>query len=305
MRVSNALVLRVSEASASIIGLSEVIKRVHGAGQSEQRRVSRLLWGCLNQAVRERGVRFLYGHYTWWYSHQTRTEQFPAQFVRLLQESSWLPTSAGELKAPRQMCFDDLPPSFRGSADPLLVELLEFKATEIKQMAERFGVDEDVLSLIREEGLTAEQLRQLLGLPGKSGDADDRSVTGGDGCAEGGFVAADEVSGVSTYMEGATKRVTVNYYERNPEARRECIAYHGCRCVICGIDFGTTYGGIGEGYIHVHHLRDLALLGKEYEVDPIEDLRPVCPNCHAMLHTSRPALAIDTLQEIVYEQRTT
>jgi hypothetical protein len=31
-------------------------------------------------------------------------------------------------------------------------------------------------------------------------------------------------------------------------------------------------------FLHVHHLRELAALGKEYEVDPITDLRPVCPN---------------------------
>ena len=31
-------------------------------------------------------------------------------------------------------------------------------------------------------------------------------------------------------------------------------------------------------------LRKLLDIGEEYEIDPIKDLRPVCPNCHAMLH---------------------
>ena len=31
-------------------------------------------------------------------------------------------------------------------------------------------------------------------------------------------------------------------------------------------------------------------------MDPIKDLRPVCPNCHAMLHRAVPALSIDDIR---------
>ena len=56
--------------------------------------------------------------------------------------------------------------------------------------------------------------------------------------------------------------------------------------------------------IHVHHLRELASLGEEYEVDPIKDLRPVCPNCHAILHTSSPAMTITQLRKILSGRKT-
>lgn len=116
------------------------------------------------------------------------------------------------------------------------------------------------------------------------------------------FVSPDEVT-ATIYVEGATQRVTVNSYERNSEARHACITHYGPRCVICGFDFSEVYGEIGQDYIHVHHVRDLATIGQEYEVDPVEDLRPVCPNCHAMLHTSRPAMSIDNLRKIVNKRR--
>lgn len=58
-----------------------------------------------------------------------------------------------------------------------------------------------------------------------------------------------------------------------------------------------TYGDIGEEYIHVHHLVDISTLGEGYEIDPKKDLRPVCANCHSMLHTERPAMSIAALKK--------
>lgn len=108
-----------------------------------------------------------------------------------------------------------------------------------------------------------------------------------------------EVSAPAKYVEGATRVVSVNAYERNPSARRACVDHFGFTCGVCGFCFRTFYGEIGEGFIHVHHLRDLSTVGGEYEVDPIKDLRPVCPNCHAMLHTETPAMSIERLKEII------
>jgi 5-methylcytosine-specific restriction protein A len=53
---------------------------------------------------------------------------------------------------------------------------------------------------------------------------------------------------------------------------------------VCDIDFGMDYGGIADGYIHVHHIVPIASVGKQYKLNPLTDLVPVCPNCHAMLH---------------------
>lgn len=84
--------------------------------------------------------------------------------------------------------------------------------------------------------------------------------------------------------EGAKKQITVNAYERNPKARKKCIQNYGFKCSVCEFDFEEVYGEIGKEYIHVHHLKSLSEISEEYEVDPINDLRPVCPNCHSMLH---------------------
>jgi len=111
-----------------------------------------------------------------------------------------------------------------------------------------------------------------------------------------------EESFPGTFPEGALTRIQVNHYERDRAARRACIERWGHACVVCGIDFEEAYGPFAKGFIHVHHLRELSTVGENYEVNPIADLRPVCPNCHAMLHTSRPALTIAKLRGTLRRQ---
>jgi 5-methylcytosine-specific restriction enzyme A len=108
---------------------------------------------------------------------------------------------------------------------------------------------------------------------------------------------AEEVPAASNFVEGAVRVVSVNAYERNPIARRACLAHHGCSCAVCGFNFGQAFGPIAEGFIHVHHLVPLAAVGRAYEVDPIKDLRPVCPNCHAAIHIGGGARTIEELRE--------
>jgi len=113
-----------------------------------------------------------------------------------------------------------------------------------------------------------------------------------------------EVEGAAgaRYPEGALRRLTVNAYERNPAARRACLEHWGTRCAACGVDLGERYGPIAAGFIHVHHLRPLAELGEGYEVDPVADLRPLCPNCHGVVHLRTPPLTIEELRALLARQ---
>lgn len=106
-------------------------------------------------------------------------------------------------------------------------------------------------------------------------------------------------------FEGSRVSVVVNRYERAPRNRSRCIRKFGTVCVVCGFDFAKAFGEIGEGYIHVHHLTPLAALeGKSRKIDPIKDMRPVCPNCHEMLHRSNPPFSIEQLKEFIARAKT-
>lgn len=101
----------------------------------------------------------------------------------------------------------------------------------------------------------------------------------------------------ATSVEGDRLDVLQSLIERDPKARAACIRVHGTACSVCGFCFAETYGEMGDGFIHVHHLRPLAEGVRE--VDPIEDLRPICPNCHAMIHRRTPPLSIEELSEVL------
>jgi 5-methylcytosine-specific restriction protein A len=107
----------------------------------------------------------------------------------------------------------------------------------------------------------------------------------------------DEVS--ETLEEGKRKTVTVNLYERNPIARKQCIDHYGVKCQVCDLDFENTYGPVGKDFIHVHHIKPLYEINQSYIVDPIKDLVPICPNCHAMLHRKENGvyLSIEQLRD--------
>jgi predicted HNH restriction endonuclease len=109
----------------------------------------------------------------------------------------------------------------------------------------------------------------------------------------------DEITEGELILEGAKKQITVNAYERNPIARQKCLEYNGYICTVCTFISSDMYGEIGNDFIHVHHLKELNQIGEEYEVDSINDLRPVCPNCHSMLHKRKPAYYIEEIKSFI------
>jgi 5-methylcytosine-specific restriction protein A len=102
-----------------------------------------------------------------------------------------------------------------------------------------------------------------------------------------------------TLPQGAVRHIQVNRFERDPEARRACLAFHGTSCAACGFSFESAYGEAGSGVTAVHHLVPPAMLGSGYQLDPIADLIPLCHNCHAVAHGANPARTVSELRSII------
>ena len=90
--------------------------------------------------------------------------------------------------------------------------------------------------------------------------------------------------------EGELEKLYHLTHKRSRELRNDCITYwkslHNNRiyCACCGLDFEETYGDIGKGYIEIHHLYPISQFPGQHEVNPKEDLVPLCSNCHSMAH---------------------
>lgn len=77
-------------------------------------------------------------------------------------------------------------------------------------------------------------------------------------------------------------------YESDPDAARICLVQHGSTCSVCGLDPQAVFGAQGSEVLQVHHIVPPGLLTADYELDPVTDLVPLCPTCHAVVHTGFP-----------------
>lgn len=119
------------------------------------------------------------------------------------------------------------------------------------------------------------------------------------------IIAEEIIDENNNFLEGAKKQITVNAYERNRQARQKCIDYYKkknngiLKCEICGFDFSKVYGEQFKHCINIHHTKEISEIGEEYEVNPEKDLLPVCPNCHMILHSKRPAYTPKEVKMII------
>ena len=125
---------------------------------------------------------------------------------------------------------------------------------------------------------------------------------GGDGDSVD-ILLPEEISETEGSYEGARKQISVNTYERDRTARDKCLRSYGTRCAVCEKDMSEIYGPVAAGLIHVHHLKPLSEIKEDYQVRPIADLRPVCPNCHAVIHRQKPPYKIEEVKGFLEKVR--
>lgn len=110
-------------------------------------------------------------------------------------------------------------------------------------------------------------------------------------------VTAPDEMAADLFIEGAQMTILTDRFERSRAARKRCLAAHGTACQICGMDFGKKYGVQFAGKIEVHHKVPLSEIREDYVVDPVQDLVPVCSNCHTIIH-SKPDGGAYAIEEV-------
>ncbi|WP_162802887.1 HNH endonuclease [Ornithinimicrobium avium] len=102
--------------------------------------------------------------------------------------------------------------------------------------------------------------------------------------------------------EGRVLAATHLRRERDPrlrQAKLDAVVAQGLAisCEVCGFDFADRYGGLGDGYIEVHHVLPLHASGPV--ITRLRDLALLCSNCHRMIHRARPWLTPGELRRVL------
>lgn len=111
-----------------------------------------------------------------------------------------------------------------------------------------------------------------------------------------GKATAKSMQNQKEYDEGFTQQILLELKKRNPALVQQAKGVYGTVCEGCGFDFGQTYGPHGEGFIEMHHLYPISRGSRR---STLADLRPVCANCHRMLHRGKQLFSIEELKEII------
>lgn len=82
--------------------------------------------------------------------------------------------------------------------------------------------------------------------------------------------------------EGETVYAKRKTIVRDGRLRERCLREKGYVCAVCGFDATKKYGKAFAGLIEVHHLSPMA---EGVRKTTLDDLLPVCPNCHRALHS--------------------
>lgn len=100
------------------------------------------------------------------------------------------------------------------------------------------------------------------------------------------------------YTEGTVREVQFRTLERSPAARQRCLDIHGFDCWVCKVNIRARYG-LEKELIHVHHEIPLGANPGPRETDPEGELKPLCPNCHAVVHSRKQPYSLEEVRQML------
>jgi Rad3-related DNA helicase len=91
-----------------------------------------------------------------------------------------------------------------------------------------------------------------------------------------------------SWVEGRRREFVLSKAERDPAIRRAALKHYGCKCYSC------EHPSVHSALIDIHHLDPIAEGERRTK---LEDVIPLCANCHRMAHTKKPPLSLDELKK--------
>jgi hypothetical protein len=140
-----------------IDGLDKVVALLPTLTIEERKERATLIWESLDELESNVARDRFTGTY-WWSNRGQYRRSFPSSFVRLLNESEWVPDANGNLHSPALIPFEET----GWKTNPFLLSHIRFKPNIIDQLAKEADVDPAALDLLRKLKLTAADLAALV-----------------------------------------------------------------------------------------------------------------------------------------------
>ena len=108
--------------------------------------------------------------------------------------------------------------------------------------------------------------------------------------------------------EGEIAKKDTVVRKRSKKLRDAAIAYYTkpdgkIYCAACGFCFADMYHDRGKGFIEIHHEKPLYQFSTDgfeaYIGEAVKNMKPVCSNCHRMLHRGESTITVDELKQII------
>jgi hypothetical protein len=96
--------------------------------------------------------------------------------------------------------------------------------------------------------------------------------------------------------EGHKRKRLVASVARSIALRRLALKRHGATCRACDLKFLKKYDGLKTDCIELHHVSPLS---RGLRISTIDDLVPLCPNCHRVAHSTKPPLSISAIRQML------
>ncbi len=151
-------------------GLVELLDIMQTLDMEKAKIKAGLLWDALHDVEDRRGTSVFTATYRWKY-FWSRDYKFDAAFLRILNETPWIPAK-NKLDSPPYILFEDT----GWKQHPFLLSKIKFKPPIIETLAREAGFEPGVLDLLKKLGVTSEaELKTRLGIKDDEGSSRDES----------------------------------------------------------------------------------------------------------------------------------
>ena len=146
----------------NLLGLTGLLEQFQLFDEALRRDRAAMLWCALVDMVQKKGTGPFTGIYKWHY-RSWQNSKFAAKFVKQVNETAWVPDEDDQLRRPEAIVFASLD----WEEHTFLLSQIPFmrpKLPIVDTLAREVGIDRESLELIVEHGVTAEKLREWIGL---------------------------------------------------------------------------------------------------------------------------------------------